>query len=150
MYKRKFFWFYSNKSKDNLPPPPPPSMEPLAEAKFLDEIQTKVFLLAIQSHLYSFALRFLFHQPHATSYSFYRADTLHYTVMMKKGGKSDHTPFCGLRNPFRNLKSENSQDYAQKPKNNCTFMNPVSGQKRHKVRHEGNTEEENNGYVVFK
>ncbi len=35
------------------------------EAEFLDEIQTKVlrvFLLAIHSHLYSFALRFLFLQ----------------------------------------------------------------------------------------
>jgi hypothetical protein len=30
----------------------------------------KVFLLAIHSHLYSFALRFLFLQTHATSYSF--------------------------------------------------------------------------------
>jgi hypothetical protein len=40
------------------------------EAKFLDEIQTKVlrvFLLAILSHLYSFALRFIFLQIHATS-----------------------------------------------------------------------------------
>jgi hypothetical protein len=44
------------------------------EAEFLDEIQRKVFsffLLDIQSHLYSFALRFLFLQTHATSYSFY-------------------------------------------------------------------------------
>ncbi len=44
------------------------------EAEFLDEIQTKVlraFLLAIHSHLYSYALRFLFLQIYATSYSFY-------------------------------------------------------------------------------
>jgi hypothetical protein len=44
------------------------------EAEFLDEIQTKVsrvFLLAIQSQLFSFALSFLFLQTHATSYSFY-------------------------------------------------------------------------------
>ncbi len=37
------------------------------EAEFLDDIQTKflrVFLLAVQSHLYSFALRFLFLQTH--------------------------------------------------------------------------------------
>jgi hypothetical protein len=43
------------------------------EAKFLDEIQTKVsrvFLLAIHSHLYSFALSFQFLQTHATSCSF--------------------------------------------------------------------------------
>ncbi len=42
-------------------------------AEFLDEIQTKVlrvFLLVIHCHLYSFALRFLFLQTHATSYSF--------------------------------------------------------------------------------
>ncbi len=54
------------------------------EAEFLDEIQTKVwrvFLLAIHSHLYNFALRFLFLQNHATSYIF-----LLYTVK-EKGGK---------------------------------------------------------------
>jgi hypothetical protein len=56
-------------------------------AKFWDEIQSKVlrvFLLAIQSQLYSFSLRFLFLQTHATSYSFYSA--LLYTVK-KKGEK---------------------------------------------------------------
>ena len=45
----------------------------LAEAEFLDEIQTKVFrvfLLAIHSHLYSFALRFIFLQTLAASYIF--------------------------------------------------------------------------------
>ncbi len=44
------------------------------EAKFLDEIQTKVlrvFRLVIHSHLYIIALRFIFLQTHATSYSFY-------------------------------------------------------------------------------
>jgi hypothetical protein len=41
------------------------------EAEFLDEIQTKdlrVFLLALHSQLYSFALKFIFFQTHATSY----------------------------------------------------------------------------------
>jgi hypothetical protein len=36
----------------------------------------------------------------------------------EKGGKPDRKPYplpYGLRNPYRNLKSENSQDYAQKP-----------------------------------
>ncbi len=33
----------------------------------------------------------------------------------------------GLRNPYRNLKSENSQGYAQKPQRNCMFMNLASG-----------------------
>jgi hypothetical protein len=49
-------------------------------AEFADEIQTKVlrfFLLAIHSHLYRFALTFLFLQIQATSYSFYSLDTVH-------------------------------------------------------------------------
>ncbi len=33
----------------------------------------------------------------------------------------------GLRNPYRNFKSENSQDYAQEPQLNCRFMNAASG-----------------------
>jgi hypothetical protein len=28
----------------------------------------------------------------------------------------------GSKNPYRNLKSENSQEYAQKPQRNCMFM----------------------------
>jgi hypothetical protein len=84
------------------------------EAEFLGEIQTQSFSLAIHSHLHSFALRFPFLQTHATSYSFYNYS---YTVK-EKGGKPDGKPYpllYGLRNPYRNLKSENSQDYAQKP-----------------------------------
>jgi hypothetical protein len=82
-----------------------------------EEIQTKVlrvFLLGIQSHLYSYSLRLLFLQTHATSYSFYSA--LVYTVT-EKGGKPDRKPLpYGLRNPYKNLWSEYFQDYAQKPK----------------------------------
>jgi hypothetical protein len=41
------------------------------------------------------------------------------TVQCKeKGGKPDRKPYphpCVLRNPYRNLMPENSQDYAQKP-----------------------------------
>ncbi len=36
----------------------------------------------------------------------------------EKGGKPDRKSYpipYGLRNPYRNLKSENSQDYAQEP-----------------------------------
>jgi len=33
----------------------------------------------------------------------------------------------GLRNPYRNLNSENSKDYAQKPQRNGAFMNSTSG-----------------------
>ncbi len=32
-----------------------------------------------------------------------------------------------VNNVHRNLKSENSQDYAQKPQRNCKFMNSASG-----------------------
>jgi hypothetical protein len=48
---------------------------------------------------------------------------------MEKGGKPDRKPYTlpySLRNP-RKLKSENSQDYAQKPQRNSTFMNSASG-----------------------
>jgi hypothetical protein len=71
-----------------------------------------------QSPVYSFALRFLFLRNHATSYSFYR----------KKGEnlkKTNPLPY-GLRNTYRNLKSENSQDYAQRPQRTCKFMNSAS------------------------
>ncbi len=34
-------------------------------------------------------------------------------------------PYC-IRNPYRDLSFENSQDYAQKPQRNCTFMNSAS------------------------
>jgi hypothetical protein len=59
----------------------------------------RVFLLAIHSHLYSFALRFLFLQTHTTYYNF--------RVVKEKGGKSDRKsyPFSnGFRNPYRILK----------------------------------------------
>ncbi len=70
-------------------------LQQASEAVFLDEIQKKilrVFLLVIHSHLYSFALRFLFLQTHATSYSFCK----------REGGKPDRKPYplsYGLRNP---------------------------------------------------
>jgi hypothetical protein len=68
---------------------------------------------------------FKFLQTHATSYVFlqthatFRISTvkLHYTVN-EKGGKPDRKPYplpYGFRNLYRNLKSGNSQDYAQKP-----------------------------------
>jgi hypothetical protein len=100
------------------------------EPEFLDAIQKKVlrvFLLANHSHLYSFAVRFLLLQTQATFYSFYSVSL--YTVK-DKGGKPDRKPYplpYGLRNPYRNLKSENSQDYARKPRRSCTFMNSASG-----------------------
>jgi hypothetical protein len=83
------------------------------------------FAPAIHSHLYSFALRFLFLQTHAISYSLY---SLLYNVK-EKGGKPDRKPYplsYGLRNPYRNLKPESSQDYAQKSQQNCMLMNTAS------------------------
>jgi hypothetical protein len=99
------------------------------EAEFLGEIQTKflrVFLLAIHSHLYSFLLRFLFLQTQASSYCFYSSVTVH--CDKGEGGKPDRNPNSlpyGFRYSYRNLKSKNSQDYGQKPRN-CTFMNSTS------------------------
>jgi hypothetical protein len=58
----------------------------------LDEIQTKilrVFLLAIHSHLYSFAWRFIFLPSHATSYSFDGSVTVHCKGEREKGEKTD-------------------------------------------------------------
>jgi hypothetical protein len=54
------------------------------EAEILDEIQTKVlrvFLLPIQSHLYSFALRFLLLQTHATFYIFLHTHATSYIFL---------------------------------------------------------------------
>ncbi len=68
---------------------PPLLSSSWTEAELLDEIQTKVlkvFLLAIQSHLYSFALRFLSLKTHATPYSFYSA--LLYTICKEERRKN--------------------------------------------------------------
>ncbi len=46
-----------------------------------------------------------------------------------KSKMSDGKPYpltFGLRNPYRNLKSENSQDHAWKSQQNCTSMNSAS------------------------
>ncbi len=83
----------------------------------------KVFLLAIHSHLYSLA-------SDSHNLLHISAVQLLYTVK-EKGEKPDRKPYPlpnGLRNPYRNLKSENSEDYAQKPQQNCTLMNSASVQ----------------------
>ncbi len=41
--------------------------------------------------------------------------------------KSDLKLVCNVNIVCGNLKSENSQDYAQKPQRNSTFMNSASG-----------------------
>ncbi len=95
-----------------------------AEAKFLDEIQTKflgIFLLAIHSHLYSFALKYF--------YLFKLTQPLTvFTVQLLYTVKRYPFPF-GLQNSNWNLKPENSQDYVQKPQLTCTFMNSASGRR---------------------
>ncbi len=96
---------------------------------FFDGIQAKVLTVfhhAVHSHLYSFALRFLFLQTHATSYSYYSSVTV---TLKEKGGKPDRKPYplpYGLR-IHKYFKSENSKDYAKKPQRNCTFMTLTSG-----------------------
>ncbi len=73
------------------------------EAEFLDEIQTNSRSLLFQ---------------------------LLETVKRKEEyliEKHAHVPY-GFRNPYRNLKAENSREYGQKPQQNCTFMNSASVQ----------------------
>jgi hypothetical protein len=84
------------------------------EVECLDEIQTKVFrffLLAVLSHLYSFAFEILFLQTHATQPLSVSTVQLLYTVK-EEGGNPDRKPNplpYDLRNPteassLRNLK----------------------------------------------
>jgi hypothetical protein len=50
-------------------------------------------------------------------------------IVKEKEEKPFRKPYTlpyGLRNIYRNLKSEISQDYAQKPQRSCTFMNSAS------------------------
>jgi hypothetical protein len=42
--------------------------------------------------------------------------------------KSDMKLVCNVNSVYVNLKSENYQDYAQKPQRNCTFMKSASVQ----------------------
>jgi hypothetical protein len=67
-------------------------------AEVLDEIQTKVlrvFLLAIHSHLHSFALRWLFLRTHTTSYVLRISTAQLLSNVKKKEGnlEENHTPF---------------------------------------------------------
>ncbi len=53
-----------------------------------------------------------------------------YTVKEKGGNLiENHTPSLWFKNPYRNFKSEKSQDYARKPQWNDTFMNLASAQR---------------------
>ncbi len=76
-------------------------------------------LLLLHSNLYSFAWDFYFFKI-----------TQPLTVSVKeKGGNLDRKPYpppYGIRNPDRNLKSVNYQDYAQIPQRDFAFMNSAS------------------------
>jgi hypothetical protein len=92
----------------------------------LEETQTKVwrvFLLAIHSHLFSFALRFFF-------FNLLQFLEFNYCTLYRRKEENlieNLPPSLWLKNPYRNLKSENSQDFAQKPQRNWTLMNSTSG-----------------------
>jgi hypothetical protein len=75
------------------------------EAEFLYIMETKVFILAIHCRLYTNGL------------------TPPPPPLQENGMKL----CCDVNIVYGNLESENSQDYAQKPQRNCTFMNSTSG-----------------------
>jgi hypothetical protein len=92
----------------------------VSEAKFLDEIQTKTLeffslLFTVTTTALTRDLYFLkITQPLTVSTVQLQ---LLYTVK-EKLGNPDRKPYYllyGLRNPYRNLKSENSQDFGQNP-----------------------------------
>ncbi len=96
---------------------------PPPEAEFLDEIQTQ----SLQSFPHCYSQSPLQHclvifvsskltQPLTVS-------QFSYCTLQRR--KPYPLPY-GLRNPYRNLKSENSQKYAQKPQRNSTFMNSTA------------------------
>jgi hypothetical protein len=100
------------------------------EAEFLEKIQTQVLRVCYSQSPLQLCLdistSYIFLQTHGTSYYFYIK--LLYTVK-EKGGKPVRKPYPLLyvfRNPYRNLKPENSQDYGhgQKPQRNCMFILP--------------------------
>ncbi len=105
-------------------------LHPVAES--LDEIQAKFSSLLFT--VTSTALPWGFYFFRLTQPLTVSTDQLQYTVEEKggkprteshTGGKPVRKPYplpYGLRNPKRNLKSENSQDYSQKPQRNCEIV----------------------------
>ncbi len=88
----------------------------LAEAEFLDEIQTKILRVLLYSQ--SPLKPCLGISVSSNSRNLLPEVTVHCKGKLEKGGKPDRKPYFlsyGLRNPYRNLKSKNSQDCAQKP-----------------------------------
>jgi hypothetical protein len=57
-------------------------------------------------------------------------------TVIEKGGNPERKLYPlpnGLRNPYGNLKTENSQDNAQKPQRNCRFINWASNLSSYKI-----------------
>jgi hypothetical protein len=92
-------------------------------AEFLDVIQTKVLVESLPP-CYSQSPIQLCIEIYISSNSRNLLQLLY--IVKEKGGETVTKPYplrYGLRNPYKNLKSKNSQDYTQKPQRNCTFMN---------------------------
>jgi hypothetical protein len=86
------------------------------EVEFLDEILTKVLrvsslLFTVTSTFYSFALRNFISSNSRNLFQFLQFSYCTVYTVKEKGGKPDRKPYplpYGLRNPYINLKSENS------------------------------------------
>jgi hypothetical protein len=101
------------------------------ESEFSNEIQTevpkRVFILVIHSLLYPTAcVRFSVSSNSRNLLQFLQFSNSYCTyTVSEKGRKHDRKQYplpYGFRNPNRNLKSENFQDYAQKSQRNCRFL----------------------------
>ncbi len=78
----------------------------------MDEIQTqvlRVFLLAIQSHLLQLCLEISISSNSRNLLQVYPEVAVHCKGEKEENLIENHT--YGLRNPYKNLKSEKSQDY---------------------------------------
>ncbi len=83
---------------------------PLSYSRSLPQLCLQIYISSNSFKLFQY-LQFLLH------------------TVKEEGGKPDRKPHplpYALRNPYSNLKSRNSQDYAQKSQRNCAFMNSAS------------------------
>ncbi len=88
---------------------------PLQRPNSWTKSKIKVFLLVIHSHLYTLQLCLKI---------YISSNSRNLLVSVKeKGGKQNRKPYPLS---YRNLTSENFQDYAQNSQCNCTFMNSAS------------------------
>ncbi len=82
----------------------------LPDAKFLDEIQAKVFLLAFHSHLYSFCQEISISSNSRNLLQFLEFSYCTPVRRKVENLSENHTLSYGVRNPYRHIKSENSQE----------------------------------------